>query len=83
MRFAKILRTLNENVSRCFTKFPMRFTEFIINYLTILHVLSEIETVGGSGFMINRIALVSHSSVLVLTHLSFVFTRLYLSLTCL
>ena len=62
-----------------------------------LHVLFEVKTVGDSGFMNDRIALVSHSSSLVCTrlsfvfdssslvctHLSFVFTRLSFVCTCL
>ena len=48
-----------------------------------LHVLFEVKTVGDSGFMNDRIALVSHLSAHVWTRLSLVFTRLYSSLICL
>ena len=82
-----------ENLSRRFTKFTM-----LRHYLTLpaLHDLLEVKTVGDSGFMNDRIALVSHlsslvctrfsfvfdSSLLVCTGLSFVFTRLHSSFIC-
>ena len=43
------------------------------------HVLFEVKTVRDSGFMNDRIALVSHSFAFVWTRLWFVFTRLYWS----